>query len=80
MNKEYKIVLLGECGVGKSTITIQFTQNYFIEEYDPTIEDCYRKQFLIDEEVILIEILDTVPDEYYSWHLDQYIRSSEGLF
>lgn len=39
---ESKLVFLGGGGVGKSAITIQFIQNHFIDEYDPTIEDSYR--------------------------------------
>ena len=31
-------------GVGKSALTIQLIQNHFVDEYDPTIEDSYRKQ------------------------------------
>jgi hypothetical protein len=30
-----------------------------VEEYDPTIEDSYRKQLVIDDESCLLEILDT---------------------
>ena len=30
--------------MGKSALTIQLIQNHFIDEYDPTIEDSYRKQ------------------------------------
>ena len=56
--ESYRIVVLGESGVGKSTITIQYIQNYFIEEYDPTIEDSYRKQILVDEKSYLLDILD----------------------
>lgn len=41
---DYKLVTLGSGGVGKSAITIQFMQNHFVDEYDPTIEDSYRKQ------------------------------------
>jgi len=44
---EYKIVLMGAGGVGKSAICIQFIQNHFVDEYDPTIEDSYRKQVYI---------------------------------
>lgn len=35
-------------GVGKSCLTAQFVQNVWIESYDPTIEDSYRKQINID--------------------------------
>ena len=41
---EYKLVVVGAGGVGKSALTIQLIQNHFVEEYDPTIEDSYRKQ------------------------------------
>jgi len=36
---EYKVVVVGGGGVGKSALTIQLIQNHFIDEYDPTIED-----------------------------------------
>jgi small GTP-binding protein len=35
---EYKIVVVGGGGVGKSAMVIQFIQNHFVDEYDPTIE------------------------------------------
>ena len=41
------VVMLGAGGVGKSAITVQFIQNHFVEEYDPTIEDSYRKVILV---------------------------------
>ena len=46
-------------GVGKSALTIQLIQNHFVDEYDPTIEDSYRKQVVIDRETCLLDILDT---------------------
>ena len=37
----------------------------FVDEYDPTIEDSYRKQVVIDAETCLLDILDTAGQEEY---------------
>lgn len=42
--REYKIVVLGSGGVGKSALTVQFVQGLFVEKYDPTVS---RKQLQI---------------------------------
>ena len=57
--KEFKVVVLGSGGVGKSALTVQFVSGHFMEKYDPTIEDFYRKvsmainQFLSSEASLL---------------------------
>ena len=76
---EYKIVVVGGGGVGKSALTIQLIQNHFIDEYDPTIEDSYRKQVTIDGETCLLDILDTAGQEEYSAMRDQYMRTGQGF-
>ena len=50
-----------------------------ITEYDPTIEDSYRKQVTIDDETCLLDILDTAGQEEYSAMRDQYMRTGEGF-
>eukprot|EP00041_Stephanoeca_diplocostata_P029880 m.890506 g.890506 ORF g.890506 m.890506 type:complete len:201 (+) comp23650_c0_seq5:483-1085(+) len=77
--KEYKLVVVGGGGVGKSALTIQFIQSNFVDEYDPTIEDSYRKQCVIDEEVALLDILDTAGQEEYRAMREQYMRTGEGF-
>ncbi|PRP87528.1 Ras GTPase [Planoprotostelium fungivorum] len=76
---EYKLVIVGGGGVGKSALTIQLIQNHFIDEYDPTIEDSYRKQVTIDGETCLLDILDTAGQEEYSAMRDQYMRTGQGF-
>ncbi|ELR11576.1 Ras subfamily protein [Acanthamoeba castellanii str. Neff] len=44
---EYKLVVCGSGGVGKSAFTVQFISNHFVDCYDPTIEDSYRKQIVV---------------------------------
>ncbi|XP_059960310.1 ras-related protein Rap-1b-like isoform X1 [Mesoplodon densirostris] len=42
--REYKRVVLGSGGAGKSALTVQFVQGIFVEKYDPMIEESYRKE------------------------------------
>lgn len=77
--KEYKLVVVGGGGVGKSALTIRLIQGHFLNEYDPTIEDSYRKQYNIDDEQALLDILDTAGQEEYSAMREQYMRTGEGF-
>jgi GTPase SAR1 family protein len=43
--REYKIVVLGSGGVGKSALTVQFVQGLFVEKYDPTVSYINEKCF-----------------------------------
>jgi GTPase KRas protein len=74
----YKLAVLGDGSVGKTSLTVSYCHNHFVECYDPTIEDCYRRQRMVDEEACLIEILDTAGQEEFSALRDQWIRESEG--
>ncbi|KAI9024302.1 small GTPase superfamily [Phycomyces nitens] len=75
----YKIVVLGDGGVGKTALTIQLCLNHFVETYDPTIEDSYRKQVVIDDHPCVLEVLDTAGQEEYTALRDQWIRDGEGF-
>lgn len=77
--REYKLVVVGDGGVGKSALTIRLTQSRFVEEYDPTIEDSYRKQTVIDGDVCVLDVLDTAGQEEYSAMREQYMRTGEGF-
>ncbi|KAJ1722137.1 RAS2 protein [Coemansia erecta] len=75
----YKLVVLGDGGVGKTALTIQLCLNHFVETYDPTIEDSYRKQVVIDDQPCVLEVLDTAGQEEYTALRDQWIRDGEGF-
>ncbi|QLG70359.1 hypothetical protein HG535_0A02980 [Zygotorulaspora mrakii] len=77
--REFKLVVVGGGGVGKSALTIQLIQSHFVDEYDPTIEDSYRKQVVIDNKVTILDILDTAGQEEYSAMREQYMRTGEGF-
>ncbi|EGF81748.1 hypothetical protein BATDEDRAFT_23334 [Batrachochytrium dendrobatidis JAM81] len=77
--REYKLVVLGSGGVGKSALTVQFVQSIFVEKYDPTIEDSYRKQVEIDGQQCMLEILDTAGTEQFTAMRDLYMKNGQGF-
>lgn len=54
----HKVIMVGSGGVGKSALTLQFMYDEFVEDYEPTKADSYRKKVNI--------ILN--PSLHYSFH------------
>jgi len=69
----HRIVVLGSGGVGKSALVIRYVTQNFVDEYDPTIEDCYKKNVLIDGNSSTLEIVDTAGQEGFGTLVDQWI-------
>ncbi|CAF1507174.1 unnamed protein product [Rotaria sp. Silwood1] len=78
-NQEYKLCVLGQGAVGKTSLAIKFVDGVFISRYDPTIEDVYKKTIEIDEKQFSVEILDTAGTEIFTVMRDLYIRNSKGF-
>lgn len=77
--REYKVVVLGSGGVGKSALTVKFVSGTFMEKYDPTIEDFYRKEIEVDGAPSVLEILDTAGTEQFASMRDLYIKNGQGF-
>ncbi|XP_013407914.1 ras-related protein M-Ras-like [Lingula anatina] len=75
----YKLVVVGDGGVGKSALTIQFFQKMFVQDYDPTIEDSYIQHTEIDGEWCILDVLDTAGQEEFSAMREQYMRKGDGF-
>ncbi|KAG0230720.1 hypothetical protein BGW42_000774 [Actinomortierella wolfii] len=75
----HKVIMVGSGGVGKSALTLQFMYGDFVEEYDPTKADSYRKKIILDNQECQIDILDTAGQEEYAAIRDNYYRSGEGF-
>jgi len=76
--KKYKIIVLGSGGVGKTALTMRLVTDSFNADYDPTIEDSYRKQVDIDDVRCQLDITDTAGQQEYSLMMDQWIRNGQG--
>src|SRR5436305_14344342 len=59
--------------------TVQFVQSIFVEKYDPTIEDSYRKQVEVDGTQCMLEILDTAGTEQFTAMRDLYMTNGQGF-
>ncbi|KAL4706059.1 hypothetical protein ACJJTC_001657 [Scirpophaga incertulas] len=75
----HKVIMVGSGGVGKSALTLQFMYDEFVEDYEPTKADSYRKKVVLDAEEVQIDILDTAGQEDYAAIRDNYFRSGEGF-
>ncbi|KAL7417178.1 small GTPase superfamily [Mrakia frigida] len=75
----HRITVLGDGGVGKTALVVQFTMSQFVETYDPTIEDCYRRLWVVDDQACLLEVLDTAGQEEYTALRNQWIKDGEGF-
>ncbi|KAK9722088.1 RAS2 protein [Basidiobolus ranarum] len=73
------MVLLGDGGVGKTALTLQLCSAHFVETYNPTIENVYRKQVVIDNKACILEVLDTAGQLEYSTLREQWIREGEAF-
>ncbi|XP_002128233.1 GTP-binding protein Rheb [Ciona intestinalis] len=64
--RERKLAIMGYRSVGKSSITIQFVDNQFVESYDPTIENTFTRQIKVLNQEYKLNIVDTAGQDEYS--------------
>jgi len=79
MSDTYRIVVVGAGAVGKSALTVRFIQGNFVDKYDPTIEDSYRKLTEVDGAAYMLDIMDTAGQEEYSALRDSYMKTGQGF-
>lgn len=57
---------MGFRSVGKSSVTIQFVENHFVDSYDPTIENTFQKTLKIRGQEYSLQVIDTAGQDEYS--------------
>ncbi|KAK9473487.1 small GTPase superfamily [Dipodascopsis tothii] len=61
-----KIAVVGSRAVGKSSLTVQFVEEHFVESYYPTIENEFSKIIRYKGQDYATEILDTAGQDEFS--------------
>lgn len=77
---EYKVVLLGSQGSGKSSLLEQLTSNTFSTEYTPTVESQTSIPLLVDSQECILHILDTGGGECDFLDLQKYWLNEGDAF
>ncbi|KAM8978721.1 ras-like protein [Sarcophilus harrisii] len=70
---------MGTFCVGKSALIMQFIEDCFLTEYDPTIQNFYRQQTVVDGEQCQLDIVDTTGIEAFCPMRNQTMIWGEGF-
>ncbi|XP_055984591.1 GTPase ERas [Sorex fumeus] len=76
---EYKAVVVGASGVGKSALTIQLNYQCFVEDHDPTIQDSYWKEVTLGDGGCILNVLDTAGQATHKALCDQCLDVGDGV-
>ena len=75
---KYKIVFLGEQGVGKTSLITRFMYDTFDDHYQATIGiDFLSKTMYLDDKTIRLQLWDTAGQERFRSLIPSYIRDSK---
>lgn len=72
------VAVLGAGGVGKSAITLRFMRDVFVQKWEATIEDAYRRKVRVDNKTAHVQILDTAGQEDFSSLRAQWMMNKDG--
>ncbi|KAJ5076724.1 hypothetical protein M0811_00041 [Anaeramoeba ignava] len=75
----HKIVLLGETGVGKTTLALRFSEGENYNNPEPTIAVAFHSKTIeITGESVKLQLWDTAGQEMYRSLIPMYIRNAEA--
>ena len=77
---QYKIIVLGDSGVGKTSLLMRYCDDDFTKNHLPTIGiDFKNKNILINDKMIKLQIWDTAGQERFRVITKTYYRAASGI-
>ena len=83
LNEDYlfKIIVLGDCAVGKSNIISKYSKNIFNRSSKATIGvELITKFYKYDDKLIKVNIWDTAGQERFTSMITTYYKGAKGAF
>ncbi len=75
----FKIIIFGDAGCGKTTLTQRFLTNLFVSDQTMTIGvDFEVKSLTVDEQKVKLQIWDFGGEERFRFLLPTYVRGARG--
>ena len=76
----FKILIIGDSGVGKSCLLLKFTDRYFNDSYISTIGVDFKIQTIqLNNKIIKLQIWDTAGQDRFKTITTSYYRGSHGI-
>lgn len=77
---KFKVIFIGDQGVGKSSIMNRFIQDKFDPSYQATIGlDFHSKIVIIDKQEVRLQLYDTAGHEKFKTLIPMYIRDANVI-
>jgi small GTP-binding protein len=77
----FKLMMLGDASVGKTSLTLRYISGYFMEDLKLTIGvDFYSKTTLFNEKKVKLQMWDFGGEERFRFLLSQYCKGANGAF
>ena len=76
----FKILLIGDSGVGKTAILCQYCDQIFSEDTSSTIGVDYRtRKVILNDQSVILQLWDTAGQEKFRNITTSYYRGSQGI-
>ena len=76
----FKFLIIGDSAVGKSSLLLRFSDNYFNEAFLPTIGVDFKiKRFQVADKVAKLQIWDTAGQERFQTIISTYFKGAQGI-
>ena len=80
MEQLIKIIVVGDSGVGKSTMLMRFEKNIFDELFIPTVGiDFLIKKIQVNDKLYKLHLWDMAGQERYKSIVNTYYRNGQGI-